>query len=83
MVENILAFRQRNLIITFAAYLYLEGPVVAVLHTAVVGTWSCLLTNIIVVLFRKLPLNKGWLLDTRTPTLWLFLTHHSLETLLY
>ena len=43
------------LIITFAAYLYLEGPVVAVLHTAVVGTWSCLLTNIIVVRFRKLP----------------------------
>jgi len=41
--------------ITFAAYLYLEGPIVAVLHTIVVGTWSCLLTNIVLVRFRKLP----------------------------
>jgi hypothetical protein len=43
------------LVITLAAYLYLEGPMVAVLHTAVVGTWSCLLTNTLLVRFRKLP----------------------------
>jgi hypothetical protein len=43
------------LVITFAAYLYLEGPMVAVLHTAVVVTWSCLLTNVVLIRFRKLP----------------------------
>jgi hypothetical protein len=43
------------LVITFAAYLYLKGPVMAVLHTLVVATWSCLLTNIALVRFRKLP----------------------------
>jgi len=43
------------LVITFAAYLYLEGPMVAVLHTAVVMTWSCLLTNVVLIRFRKLP----------------------------
>lgn len=40
---------------TFLAYLYLEGVSVAALHTAVVATWSCLLTNIVLVRFRKLP----------------------------
>jgi hypothetical protein len=29
--------------------------VVAVLHTLVVMTWSCLLTNVVLVRFRKLP----------------------------
>jgi hypothetical protein len=43
------------LVITFAAYLYLKGPVVAVLHTLVVATWSCLLTNVVLIRFRKLP----------------------------
>jgi hypothetical protein len=43
------------LVITFGAYINLEGPVVAVLHTALVGTWSFLLTNIVLVRFRKLP----------------------------
>jgi len=42
-------------LVTFAAYFYLEGPMVAVLHTAVVVTWSCLLTNVVLVRFRKLP----------------------------
>lgn len=41
--------------ITFAAYLYLEGFVVATLHTAVVGTWCCLLTDLGLIRFRKLP----------------------------
>ena len=43
------------LVITFAAYLYLKGPVVAVLHTLVVATWSYLLTSVVLVRFRKLP----------------------------
>jgi hypothetical protein len=43
------------IVITFAAYLYLKGPLVAVLHTLVVGTWSCLLANLVLVRFRKLP----------------------------
>jgi hypothetical protein len=43
------------LILTFAAYLYLLGPVVAVLHTVLVGAWSYLLTSIVLVRFRKLP----------------------------
>jgi hypothetical protein len=43
------------LVVTFAAYFYLEGPAVAALHTAVVGIWSSLLTNVALVRFRKLP----------------------------
>jgi hypothetical protein len=41
--------------ITFAAYVYLEGPRVALLHTALVILWTVLLTNIVLVRFRKLP----------------------------
>ena len=43
------------LVVTFAAYFYLEGLAVAALHTAVVGIWSSLLTNVALVRFRKLP----------------------------
>jgi hypothetical protein len=43
------------LVVTFAAYFYLVGPVVAMLHTVLVGTWSYLLTNVVLVRFRKLP----------------------------
>lgn len=43
------------LVVTFFAYLFLEGVRVATLHTAVVATWSCLLTNIVLIRFRKLP----------------------------
>jgi hypothetical protein len=43
------------LVVIFAAYFYLEGPVVALLHAVLVGTWSYLLTNVVLVRFRKLP----------------------------
>jgi hypothetical protein len=43
------------LVITFAAYATLEGSAVAVFHTTLVGTWSCLLTDIVLIRFRKLP----------------------------
>jgi hypothetical protein len=43
------------LVVTFVAYLCLEGFGVAALHAALVATWSCLLTNIVLVRFRKLP----------------------------
>jgi hypothetical protein len=39
----------------FPVYAYLEGWMVATLHTLVVATWSALLTNILLVRFRKLP----------------------------
>ncbi len=40
---------------TFATYFYLEGALIALLHTLVVLTWSWLLTNIMLTRFRKLP----------------------------
>lgn len=43
------------LVITFLVYFFLESALVAVLHTAVIATWSYLLTNIVLVRFRKLP----------------------------
>jgi hypothetical protein len=43
------------LAISFPAYLYLEGWRVACLHALLVGTWAVLLTNIVLIRFRKLP----------------------------
>jgi len=43
------------LLIAFPAYLYLGGWVVACLHTVLVVTWAVLLTNIVLIRFRKLP----------------------------
>jgi hypothetical protein len=43
------------LVTLFPAYVYLEGVGVASLHTLVVGVWAGLLTNIVLVRFRKLP----------------------------
>lgn len=40
---------------TFALYSYLEGVAIATLHTLVVLAWSLLLTNILLIRFRKLP----------------------------
>lgn len=40
---------------TFAIYFYLEGSLVAVLHTMLVVAWTCLLTNMVLLRFRKLP----------------------------
>lgn len=41
--------------LTFGVYWYLEGVVVASLHTLLVLIWSVLLTNILLIRFRKLP----------------------------
>ncbi len=43
------------LALTFAAYFYLEGWVIASLHTLLVLSWSVLLTNVLLIRFRKLP----------------------------
>jgi len=43
------------LAIGFPAYVYLEGWVIACLHTLLAVTWSVLLTNIVLIRFRKLP----------------------------
>jgi len=42
------------LALTFGVYCYLEGLVVASLHTLLVLIWSILLTNILLIRFRKL-----------------------------
>jgi len=60
------------LVLTFPAYAYLEGWVVACLHTLLVVTWAVLLTNIALIRFRKIPF---------TCTLPLF-KQHSFVTLL-
>lgn len=43
------------LVIPFAIYFYLEGPAIAFLHTLLVLTWTVLLTNLVLVRFRKIP----------------------------
>jgi len=43
------------LALTFGAYTYLEGLRLALLHTALVLTWTVLLTNLLLIRFRKLP----------------------------
>ncbi|HEV2401238.1 MAG TPA: hypothetical protein VGS27_30165 [Candidatus Sulfotelmatobacter sp.] len=40
---------------TMAVYVYLEGPKIALLHTFVVMLWAVLLTNLLLIRFRKLP----------------------------
>ena len=57
---------------TFFFYFYVQGWVIACLHTLLVATWSVLLTNIVLIRFRKLPF---------TCTLPLF-KQHSFVTLL-
>ncbi len=58
--------------VTFLLYLYVHGWLIASLHTLLVATWAVLLTNIVLVRFRKLPF---------TCTLPLF-KQHSFVTLL-
>jgi hypothetical protein len=60
------------LALTFLLYLYVQGWVIACLHTLLVATWAVLLTNIVLIRFRKLPF---------TCTLPLF-KQHSFVTLL-
>jgi hypothetical protein len=43
------------LAVIFPVYLYLEGFVIASLHTLLVAVWATLLTNIVLTRFRKLP----------------------------
>jgi hypothetical protein len=43
------------LVVAFVAYLFIEGPWLAGMHTVVIATWSWLLANIVLVRFRKLP----------------------------
>ncbi len=42
-------------VLTFAAYAYAEGIVIATLHTALVLIWAILLMNLLLIRFRKLP----------------------------
>ena len=60
------------LVIAFPVYVYLEGWLIAGLHTLLVVTWALLLTNIVLIRFRKIPF---------TCTLPLF-KQHSFVTLL-
>ena len=60
------------LLIAFPAYVYVDGWVVACIHTLLVATWAVLLTNIVLIRFHKLPF---------TCTLPLF-KQHSFVTLL-
>ena len=41
--------------ITFPVYTYLEGVVTATLHSLLVVVWAVLLTNLVLIRFRKLP----------------------------
>ena len=59
-------------LIAFPAYAYLEGWTIACLHTLLVVSWAVLLTNIVLIRFRKIPF---------TCTLPLF-KQHSFVTLL-
>lgn len=60
------------LVISLPVYVYLEGWTVAALHSLLVITWALLLTNIVLIRFRKIPF---------TCTLPLF-KQHSFVTLL-
>jgi len=41
--------------LTFAVYAYLEGLRIAILHSSLIAAWTALLTNILLIRFRKLP----------------------------
>ena len=43
------------LLITFPAYVYIEGWMIAALHSTLVVVWTVSLTNIALIRFRKLP----------------------------
>jgi hypothetical protein len=44
-----------TLVVAFPAYVFLEGIAIATLHTSLVVTWTVLLTNIVLIRFRKVP----------------------------
>ncbi len=41
--------------LTFSAYVYLAGFTIALFHSLLIATWTVLLTNLVLVGFRKLP----------------------------
>jgi hypothetical protein len=43
------------LVITFAVYVYLAGILIAALHILLVAVWTLLLTNLLLIRYRKLP----------------------------
>jgi len=43
------------LLLTFGIYIWLAGTLVAALHTLLVAAWTFLLTNLILIRYRKLP----------------------------
>lgn len=43
------------LVITFAVYVYLAGILIAALHALLVAAWTLLLTNLLLIRYRKLP----------------------------
>jgi hypothetical protein len=43
------------LVILFGSYLYLAGPRAALMHVLLVFTWAVLLTNLLLIRFRKIP----------------------------
>jgi hypothetical protein len=43
------------LLLTFGIYIWLAGLLVAALHTLLVAVWTFLLTNLILIRYRKLP----------------------------
>jgi hypothetical protein len=51
----LLALVPATVAILFPTYVYLAGIVVATIHTVVVLTWAVLLTNVVLLRFRKLP----------------------------
>lgn len=44
-----------TLAILFAVYLCVAGPVIAFLHVSLVSIWTVLLTNLLLIRFRKIP----------------------------
>lgn len=44
-----------TLAVVFAVYVYVAGPLIAVLHALLVSAWTVLLTNLLLIRFRKIP----------------------------
>jgi hypothetical protein len=51
----LIAILPLTLVITFSIYFYLKGLAIAFLHTLFVAAWTILLTNLLLVRFRKVP----------------------------
>jgi hypothetical protein len=51
----ILTFVMPVVLVSLPVYVYVDGAMVGTMHTLLVGLWSLLLTNAVLVRFRKLP----------------------------